>query len=367
VRPRVMISAVDVHAEGEPGRVLLASSLQVRGQTMAERLHYCRTNLDWLRRLMLQEPRGYPAMCCNLVVPPSNPAADAGLIVMEQSGFNPMSGSNTMCVVTALLETGALPAREPVTTVVLETAVGLVEAEATVTGTKVERVKVRNVPAFVVRHKQPLEVPELGRINVDVAFGGQFFVLASAADAKVSLEPSQAQAIARAGALIKAAAQDQIPVSHPLNPAVNKITLTMLYGPSGTLGVAGRNTVICTTGTVDPARPQTCTGSLDRSPCGTGTCARMAVLEAEGSLKLGQEYVHEGILGTTFTGELISYTRVGEYRAVVPTISGRAWITGIANYVLDEKDPFPEGYVLGDIWAGEAVTMPERKSQEISW
>jgi proline racemase len=365
MRPRFVINAVDVHAEGEPGRVLLSSSLQVRGASMAERLAYCRANLDWLRRLLLQEPRGYPAMCCNLVLSPINPAADAGLIVMEQSGFTPMSGSNAICVVTALLETGALPSQEPVTRLVLETAVGLIEIEAEVRGSKVERVTVRNVPAFVVHHKRPLEVPELGRITVDVAFGGQFFVLASAEEAGVVLDPSRARSITRAGALIKTAAQENLPVRHPDNPAIDTIALTLLYGPSPTPGVSARNSVVCTTGTVDRARPETWTGALDRSPCGTGTCARMAVLARDGQLALGQKFVHEGILGTQFVGELIEETRVGGFRAVVPTISGRAWITGVANYVLDEGDPFPEGYALADIWAGRSEVRADRVTKGV--
>ncbi len=365
MRPRFMVSAIDVHAEGEPGRVLLSSALRVQGRSMAERLEYCRANLDWLRRLMLQEPRGYPAMCCSLVLPPTTAAADAGLIVMEQSGFNPMSGSNTMCVVTALLETGALPATEPVTRLVLETAVGLIEVEAEVRSTKVERVTLRNVPAFVVHEKRVLKVPELGRVTVDVAFGGQFFVLASAAEAGVELTSSNARAIVRAGAIIKRIAQEELAVRHPDNPAINSITLTMLHAPADAPGVGGRNAVICTTGAVDPGRPESWTGALDRSPCGTGTSARMAVLESEGRLRIGEKFVHEGILGTHFTGTLIAETHVGKLRAVVPTISGRAWVTGMSTYVLDEGDPFPQGYALGDIWADASESVARRPSVEV--
>ena len=365
MRPRFVVSAVDVHAEGEPGRVLLSSALRVQGRSMAERLEYCRANLDWLRRLMLQEPRGYPAMCCSLVLPPTTAAANAGLIVMEQSGFNPMSGSNTMCAVTAMLETGALPATEPVTKLVLETAVGLIEVEAEVRAAKVERVRVRNVPAFLVHEKRVLNVPEFGRITVAVAFGGQFFVLASAEEAGVELKPANARAIVRAGAIIKRIAQEELPVRHPDNPAIDSITLTMLHARSDTPGVDGRNAVVCTTGAVDPGRPETWTGALDRSPCGTGTSARMAVLESEGRLRIGQRFVHEGILGTCFIGELISETHVGKLRAVIPTISGRAWVTGVSNYVLDEGDPFPQGYALGDIWADASESVAPRPPVEV--
>jgi proline racemase len=350
VRPTRMLSAIDVHAEGEAGRVLLNVFPQVKGRTMAERLEYCTENLDWLRRLVLREPRGYPALCANIIVPPASPEADIGLIVLEQGGFRPMSGSNTMCTITALLETQTLPATEPVTHVVLDTAVGLVNVRADVEEGKVKRVYVRNVPAFVVYQDREIDVPNLGRIKVDVAFGGQFFVLAAAKDAGVALEPSQARAIARAGTLIRAAAQQQLPVKHPENPGIDRITLVMLHGPSDTPGVSGRNAVVTETGAVDFDNPDTWTGALDRSPCGTGTCARMACLHARGQLPLGEEFVHAGILGTTFTGKLLGTTQVGPYTAVLPEVSGRAWITAITTFVLDSSDPFPEGYVVGDIW-----------------
>lgn len=319
---------------------------------MAERFRFCETNLDWLRHLMLREPRGYPAMCCSIAMPPATPGADVGLIVLEQDGFTPMSGSNTMCAVTALLETGALPMEEPVTRVVLDTAVGLVHVEAQVSGGKVERVLIHNVPAFVVWRDEPLDVPGVGRVKVDIAFGGQFFVLAAAADVGVRLVPSEAARVAKVGELVKIAAQQKFPVHHPLNPDINRITLAMLYGPSDTPGVSGRNGVVCTSGPLDLKADAGCSGVLDRSPCGTGTCARMAMLFARGELGLHQPFVHESVLGTTFRGELVSETEIGDYSAVVPTISGRAWVTGLSNYVLDDSDPFPEGFVIGDIWPG---------------
>jgi proline racemase len=192
------ITSIDAHAEGEPGRILLGAHLLVRGATWPERMRWCTTELDWLRRLLLREPRGHPSMCAVLVLPPLDPGADVGIIVLEQGGFRPMSGSNTMCAVTALLETGSLPVTEPETVVRIDTAVGPVEATARVEGGRVRWVRVRNVPSFAWALDEPIVVPEYGTIAADIAFGGQFYVQARAADMGVRLGPEHAPAIARA-------------------------------------------------------------------------------------------------------------------------------------------------------------------------
>ncbi len=353
--PRQILHTVDVHAEGEPGRVLIGSHLHVKGETMAERLQYCRKHLDALRLLLLREPRGYPGLCANLILPPANPVADFGLVVLEQGGFRPMSGSNLICAVTALLETRSLPVDEPVTELVVDTAVGLIEVRAEVTRGKVTRVTFDNVPAFAVVLDHVLELPEYGRVPVDIVFGGQFFVQAKAADLGVEVVPAAAKELTRAGAVLRTAAQQQFPVSHPHNPDIDHIALAMIHGPSPTPSASGRNTVVLPNGEVDLTNPQTWTGSLDRSPCGTGTCGRMAALYARGELALGSPFVHESLLGTTFTGTLVDTTDVEQYSAVLPTVSGRGWITAFAQYVLDDDDPFPQGYTLGDLWGPDTA------------
>jgi proline racemase len=349
--PRKAIATIDVHAAGEPGRVLIGSHLLVRGETMADKLDYARSHLDWLRQLVLHEPRGYPALCAVLVTEPCDPRADVGIIVLEQAGFRPMSGSNTMCAVTALLETGTLPITGTTQPVTLDTAVGLVEATASIEHGKVIEVSIRNVPAFIEVLDYPLEVPHLGTIDVDVVFGGQYFVQARSADAGVELQPAAGKAIARAGALIRTAAREQIPVKHPDNPSINTIDLVMLHGPSPNPDAAGRNAVVCCNGEVDIDRPDTWTGTLDRSPCGTGTCGRMAALHARGELALDSPFVHESILGTRFTGRLVEAIADHPQAAVRPVIAGTAWITGTGQLVVDESDPFPAGYTLADIWS----------------
>ena len=345
------VTSIDVHAEGEAGRILLGAHLLVRGATWPERMRWCVTRLDWLRRLLLREPRGHPSMCAVLVLPPLDPSADVGIIILEQGGFRPMSGSNTMCAVTALLETGSLPATEPETVVRIDTAVGPVEATARVEGGRVRWVRVRNVPSFVLELDRKIAGPKYGTIAADIAFGGQFYVQARAADMGVALGPEHAPAIARAGTALLAAVREQMPVVHPERPEVNEIALVMLHGPGDGAGISGRNSVVLPAGRISLDDPASWRGTLDRSPCGTGTCARMAALHARGELPLEVPFVHQGVLGTTFRGMLHERTTVGGRDAVVPSIQGRAWITGYVQHVLQPDDPFPTGLTVGDIWS----------------
>ena len=345
------ITSIDVHAEGEVGRVLVGSHLLVRGTTWSERMRWCETELEWLRRLVLREPRGNPAMCGVLVLPPLDPTADVGIIILEQGGFRPMSGANTMCTVTALLETGSLPATEPETDVKIDTAVGSVEATARVERGRVRWVRVRNVPSFALTLDRAIVVPEYGTITADIAFGGQFYVLARAADMGVGLGPQHAPAIARAGMALLAAAREQVPVAHPEQPDLRRIDLALLHGPAESPDISGRNSVILPAGPISLEDPTSWRGTLDRSPGGTGTSARMATLHARGELDLDVPFVHEGVLGTAFHGVLHERTTVGDYEAVVPSIRGRAWITGFMQHVLQPDDPFPTGLTVGDIWS----------------
>ncbi len=345
-----MISAVDAHACGEPGRVIVGGVLDVPGTSMFEKMQYLQRHGDGLRKRMLREPRGYPASNCNLILPPTRPEAHAGFVIMEQVEYPPMSGTNTICVATVLIETGMVPVTEPVTELILEAPAGLIRVRAAVANGKVTQVTFENVPAFAVHLDARIEVPTLGSVVVDVAWGGMFYVIADATPFGLRLTPDEGRDIVRIGEMIKAAAAEQLPVVHPDNPAISGITIAELTGPPTQPGASAKNAVVVSTGILDWNRPSSWTGAIDRSPCGTGTCARMAVLHAKGQLGLDQDFHHEGILGTIFTGRLIRETMIGEYRAVVPTLSGRAWITGFAQYVVDAEDPFPEGFTVGDIW-----------------
>lgn len=344
------IDAVDLHACGEPGRVIVGGVSDVPGASMLEKMMHLAAEGDHLRKLMLSEPRGYPASNCNVLLPPTLAEADAGYVIMEHVEYPGMSGTNTICVATALLETGIVTMKEPVTELTLEAPAGLIRIRAECAGGKVTGVTFRNVPAFATHLDAQIEVPTLGTIQVDVAYGGMFYVIADATRFGLQLSPDEGRDIVRVGEMVKAAAREQLPVVHPNEPAFDGITIAQLSGPPSNPMFDMKNAVIVSTGEFDWERPSTWTGCLDRSPCGTGTSARMATLYARGKLALNTDFVHEGILGTTFTGRLVEETQIGPYRAVTPTITGRAWITGHARYVLDPADPFPQGYTVRDIW-----------------
>jgi len=345
-----MITAVDVHA-GTPMRVITGGIVDVPGATMLAKREWLHRDGDALRLLMLREPRGYPAMCCNLILPPIHPQADAGFIIMEQSEYPAMSGGNTIAVATVLLETGMLPLKEPVTELLLETPAGLIPIHAECTEGKVKQVTFQNVPSFATHLDARIEVPQLGEVVVDVAWGGMFYVIADADQFELELVPENGYSIARTGEVLRKAASEQLLVEHPENQLFNGVTISQLTSKATNAEAHLKNAVTMPTGTFDWNRPETWKGAIDRCPCGTGTCAKMATLFARGQLKLNQDFRYEGILGTIFTGRLIEETQVGSYQAVVPTVTGQAWITAVSNYMLDPTDPFPTGFKIGDIWS----------------
>jgi proline racemase len=345
-----MIQAVETHS-GEPMRVITGGVPYVPGDTVYEQMKWLERNDDQLRKLMLREPRGYPPLCCNLIVPPKHPDAAAGFIVMEQVEYPVMSGGNTIAVATVLLETGMIRMQEPVTEFNLEAPAGLIGIRAECRDGKVKQVTLENVPAFSVYCDAVIDVPELGRVTVDVAWGGMFYVIADVTQFdSLDLAPERGRDITRVAALILRAAQDQLPVGHPDYPGIG-ITIAQLSGPTDNPKADRRNAVLVASGPVEFDNPATWTGQIDRCPCGTGTCAKMASLYEKGELELGQPFRHEGILGNVYTGELIREVHVAGRIGVVPTISGQAWITGYSTWVLDAEDPFPNGFTVGDIWA----------------
>ncbi|KIC13796.1 proline racemase family protein [Leisingera sp. ANG-Vp] len=350
MRASRILQAVEAHAEGEPGRVITGGMPLLRGNSVFEKMQDMAANHDEIRLQMLREPRGNPGLCGNAIVPPCHPEADAGFIIFEQSEYPPMSGSNTICVVTVLLETGMVPMMEPVTELTLEAPAGLIRVRAECKDGKVTRVEFKNVPAFAVHLDAPVEVAGLGTVTVDVAWGGMFFVLAEAEKLGISLDADNGAEIVRVSEAIRHASAEQLPVVHPENPGITGPTITNLWGAPVAEGTHGRGAITISTGQFDPERPQDASGILDRSPCGTGTCAKMAVLHARGLLGIGQDYVNAGPLGTIFTGRILEETQVGPCKAIVPTLSGQGWIYGLSHYTLDPSDPFPAGYTVGDMW-----------------
>lgn len=347
-----MIHAVDLHACGEPGRVIVGGVLDVPGESMFEKMQHLSQKADSLRLRMLREPRGYPAANCNLILPSNNPEAVAGFVIMEQTEYPGMSGTNTICVVTTLIETGMVEVNEPFTDFKLDTPAGLISIRAEVSNGKATNVTFENVPAFSVYTNESISVPEIGEVKVDVAYGGMFYVILDSEELGLKLSPENGGEIVRVAEMVKAIASEKLPVVHPENKEISGITIAVVSGPPENPAATLKNVVVVSTGKLDWDRPETWKGVIDRSPCGTGTCAKMASLFEKKMLDVDTDFIHEGILGTTFTGRLVRKTKVGDYDAVVPTITGRAWITGFAQYVVDANDPFPEGYTIGDIWGG---------------
>lgn len=348
------ISTIDMHCEGEPSRVLTDSHRLLQGSTMAERFNYARLELDWLRLLLLREPRGYPGLCGSIILPPISHQADFGLIIMNQAGFSPMSGSNSICAVAAMMQAGMLNRSEGASPVSIDTAVGIVRAQSVRLGESTEQVRVFGVPNFVEDIDVELHVQELGTVNVGVAFGGQFVVLVDSRQIGLSLNPRNAKNITRAGALIKMAAMAEVKVRHPDNPDIDYIGLVMFYEPLNGDETCIQTSAVITQGGLDSNDPETWKGTLDRSPCGNATNAYMALLCEAGKLNVGEKVVSRGVLGTTFRGQVEDIYYHQGRMLVSSSITGRAWMTSQANYLLQDADPFPQGYTVSDIWSGSA-------------
>lgn len=340
MRFKRMINVVGVHTGGEPNDVITGGVLDVPGTTMFEKARWLETHGDWLRAFLLHEPRGKVTLCVNLVLPSNNPEARAGYVIIEPASYPPMSGSNTICTVTALLETGMIEMVEPVTEVTLEAPGGLIRVKADCKDGKVTGVTFRNLPAFVLHRDATIEVEGHGSLRVDVSYGGMLYVIADAADMGFDVTPDEAADLSRVGELVKAAAAVQLPSVHPENPQIHTVNQTLWAGPLRREGgvLTSRNGVI-----VSPGR-------LDRSPCGTGTTARLALLHARGEIGVGEKFIHESIIGSKFTGEIFAAGSTAGIPSVEIAITGSAWITGFKQYVLDPTDPFPEGYTLTDTW-----------------
>jgi len=338
MRAMRIITVVGCHAGGEIGNVVVGGVLPPPGATVFERMQALRRDGDGLRRLLLREPRGSVACHANLIVPTLRDDCDAGFIIMEPTEYPPMSGSNTICTTTVLLETGIVEMREPETVVRLEAPGGVVEARAGCRDGRCESVEFTNVPCFADRLDAPLEVEGLGTISVDISYGGMWYAIADAAALGFAIEPSEARELSRAGERIRAAAREQLPCAHPENPAIAGVSIVQIAQPWQGVGQVSRNAVV-----VAPGR-------LDRSATGTGLSARMAALHARGLMSIGDTMTHASAIGSTFDGRITAETNAGGRPAIVPAIRGSAWVTGIFQLMVDPTDPYPEGYLLSDTW-----------------
>lgn len=339
MRSSNVVHVVSCHAEGEVGDVIVGGVLPPPGDTLWEQSRFI-ANDGTLRNFVLREPRGGVFRHVNLLVPPRDPRAQVGFIIMEPEDTPPMSGSNSICVATVVLETGIVPMTEPETTLVMEAPGGLVEAVARCHDGKVTQVRVRNVPSFVDRLDVHLEVPGLGTVVADIAFGGDSFAIVDADALGFSIVPDEARELAETGIAITNAANEQVGFRHPSNPDWTHISFCQIAKPVFTEnGVPISHNAVA----IQP-------GKIDRSPTGTGVSARMAVLRARGTMQVGDTLRGRSIIGSHFDGRIEADVRVGDLDGIVPSIAGQAWITGTHQHLLDPTDPWPQGYVLSDTW-----------------
>jgi proline racemase len=327
------ITAIDSHTEGMPTRVVTGGVGVVPGATMAEKREYFIKHLDHLRLFLMNEPRGHAAMSGAILQPPTRSDADWGVLYIEVSGLLPMCGHGTIGVATVLVESGMVEVTEPVTQVRLDTPAGLVVVDVAVSNGRAEHVTLRNVPSYSHALDASVDVPGLGKVTYDLAYGGNFYAILPLEQLGIPFDRAEKDRILEAGLDIMDAINATDRPVHPLDPGISGCKHVQ-FTAAGDDGADSRNAMA-----IHP-------GWFDRSPCGTGTSARMAQLHARGELRLNTDFVNESFIGTRFTGRLIEETTVGPHPAVVPTVTGRAWITGTANYLLDPDDPFPTGFVL---------------------
>lgn len=340
------LHATEVHAEGEQGTCYLGGVVDIPGATMREKLDHVNKVDDRLRRYLTTEPRGRPQASVNAVYPSTDPAADAGFVILQADRAHAMSGSNTICVATALLETGAIEMHEPVTNLILETAAGLVSVRCECLDGSCNRVTFDGVPSFVETLDLPLTVNGYGDITVDIAYGGCYYVLVRAESLGLRLDRSSARLVVDAAAPIMAAARLRAEVQHPIYPELDFLSYVMVIGDD------------------DPAHGElrgatVLSNRVDRSPCGTGNAARLACMAARGEIEIGRPFVARSLIDSEYEVEIIGHTMVGDRPAVIPRISGRGWIFGSRTVSLDPSDPYPLGFIVSDLWGADLNREPE--------
>jgi proline racemase len=333
MRSRRVFHAVDSHTEGMPTRVIVGGVGKIPGDTMFDRRRYFMANLDGIRKTLMYEPRGHAAMSGAILQPPSRPDADWGVVYIEVSGCLPMCGHGTIGVATVLVETGMVEVTEPVTQVRLDTPAGLVVAEVSVRDGAATSVSITNVPAFTLGLDQAVTVPGHGQVTYDMAYGGNFYAILPLKQVGIEFDRANSGAILAAGLRVMAAINAQREPVHPENPEIRGCHHVQFLAPDASARHSRHAMAIYP-------------GWFDRSPCGTGTSARLAQLHSRGEISAGDDFVNESFIGSRFTGTIVGEATAGGLPAVIPRITGRAWITGTAQYMIDPTDPFPEGFQL---------------------
>lgn len=328
------ITTIDAHAEGEPLRIITHGLPLIPGDTILERRRYLLENLDYLRTALMWEPRGHADMYGAIMTDPVTEDADAGVLFMHNEGYSTMCGHGIIGLVTVALETGMLPVEGAQTTVKLDTPAGLVTAHARVRDGRVRSVAFENVPSFVYALDQTLDVPGIGRVRYDVAFGGAFYAYCQSADLGVGLEPSDFRRLIEVGTAVKHAVMDTLPIRHPFEGDLSFLYGTIVVGPAQTDGADSRNVCIFAE------------GEVDRCPTGTGVSGRLALNHVRGQQAQDEAFVVESIIGTRFTGRILGTTTFGGYEAVIPEIEGSAYIVGRHEFLIDPSDPLRDGFIL---------------------
>lgn len=328
------IHAIDSHTMGQPTRIVVSGIPNIKGKTMYEKKAYLENNMDYIRTAIMHEPRGHRNMFGSIITQPINEKADFGIIFMDGGGYLNMCGHGSIGAATVAVETGMVPIEEPYTNIVLEAPAGLINAKVLVENGRAKEVSIVNVPSFLYKEDLEIKIPEIGRLVVDISFGGSFFALVKAADLATDIDPENFSRLIKYGMEIKEAINNTLKIEHPTLPHIKTVDLVEIYGPPKNPQATLQNVVVFGD------------GQIDRSPCGTGTSAKIASLYAKGKLALGQSFISESITGTMFTGRALEETRVGEFKAVVPEIVGSAYITGFNHFVFDEKDPLKYGFMI---------------------
>ena len=331
---RRAFQTIDSHTVGEPTRTIVGGIPVIPGSTMSEKMLYLRDEADWIRQVLMYEPRGNEVMSGAVLTTPCTPGADIGVIYIEVGGYLPMCGHDTIGVSTALVEAGMVPVSEPYTHINLDTPAGLVKVKVLVSDGVAKEVSFTNVPSFVMKKDVTVDVPEYGKITLDISYGGNVYAILPAERVGLTVAPENSRKLIAAAAPVKKAVNEQVKICHPEKSYINEVTHVEFYGPPSVKGASVKNAVV-----IPP-------GAIDRSPCGTGTAAKMALMHARGQLAIGEEFVHESIIGSIFKCRILEETTESGIPAIVPEVTGSAYITGMHTFFIDPDDPFPRGFQL---------------------
>ncbi|NEZ46040.1 proline racemase [Clostridium niameyense] len=328
------IQTIESHTVGEPTRIVTGGIPKIPGKTMAEKMEYLEKNMDDLRTMLMSEPRGHNDMFGAIYTDPADETADIGIIFMDGGGYLNMCGHGSMGAATCAVEMGIVPVEEPYTNVKLEAPAGMIHAKVKVEDGKAKEASIVNVPAFLYKKDVEIDVPDFGKLTLDISFGGSFFAMVDVEKVGMEISPENAQKLNDLGMKIVHAVNEQVEIQHPVLNHIKTVDLCEFYGKPKSKDADVQNVVVFGQ------------GQVDRSPCGTGTSAKMALLYAEGKMKVGEEIINESIICTKFKGKILEKTKVGEYDAIIPEITGSAYVTGFSQFLVDPDDPVKYGFVL---------------------